>query len=100
MVDALTSSSDEGRGVAAISFGEVLSNLRSGDVRMGKPASANRSRLAQNARSLPAEVKHLIKRRNRKKCAQARIPQVAAREKGIAQTCWNFRKKILRGVVR
>jgi len=37
MVDALTSNSDEGRGVAAISFGEVLSNLWSRDFRMGKP---------------------------------------------------------------
>jgi len=27
MVDALASKGDEGRGVAAISFGEVLSNL-------------------------------------------------------------------------
>ena len=37
MVDALTLEGDEGRGVAAISLGEVLSNLRSGDFRMGKP---------------------------------------------------------------
>ncbi len=37
MVDALTQHGDEGRGVAAKSLGEVLSNLRSGNVRMGKP---------------------------------------------------------------
>lgn len=37
MVDASTLGADEGRGVAAISLGEVLSNLRSGDFRMGKP---------------------------------------------------------------
>ena len=69
---------------------------------MGKPTDVNRSCLALDARSLPAEVKHLSKRRNRKKCPALRgeIPQVAASEKGIAQTCWNFRKKILRGVVR
>ena len=37
MVDALTLKGDEGRGLAAISFGEVPSNLRSEDVRMGQP---------------------------------------------------------------
>ncbi len=42
MADALTLEDDEGRGVAAISFGEVPSNLRSGDLRMGKPTGANR----------------------------------------------------------
>jgi len=41
MVDALTSDGDEGRGVAAISFGEVPSNLWSGDFRMGKPNIIN-----------------------------------------------------------
>jgi len=41
MVDALTSRGDEGRGVTAISFGEVSSNLWSGDFRMGKPNWAN-----------------------------------------------------------
>lgn len=42
MVDALTLKSDEGRGVAAICFGEVRSNLRSGDFRMGKPYRVKR----------------------------------------------------------
>ena len=37
MVDALTLEDEEGRGVTAISLGEVCSNLRSGDFRMGKP---------------------------------------------------------------
>ncbi len=37
MVDALGYEGDEGRGVPAKSLGEVVSNLRSGDVRMGKP---------------------------------------------------------------
>jgi hypothetical protein len=41
VVDALTEEGDEGRGIAAISFGEVLSNLRSGDFRMGKPRTVN-----------------------------------------------------------
>lgn len=37
MVDALGCPGDEGRGVPAISFGEVVSNLRSEDFRMGEP---------------------------------------------------------------
>ena len=37
MVAALTEEGDEGRSLAAIRFGEVPSNLRSGDFRMGKP---------------------------------------------------------------
>jgi hypothetical protein len=37
MVDALTLEGEEGRGVTAISLGEVCSNLRSVDIRMGKP---------------------------------------------------------------
>ena len=41
MVDALARKSDEGRGVAAIRFGEVPSNLWSEDVRMGKPHMMN-----------------------------------------------------------
>ena len=38
-MDALTEKGDEGRGLAAIRFGEVLCNLRSEDFRMGKPPS-------------------------------------------------------------
>ncbi len=41
MVDALTLRGDEGRGTAAISFGEAPSSLRSGDLRMGKPDKVN-----------------------------------------------------------
>ena len=37
MVDALGYKGDEGRGVPAKSLGEVVSNLRPGNVRMGKP---------------------------------------------------------------
>lgn len=37
MVDALARYGDEGRGLSAISFGEVIINLRPGDLRMGKP---------------------------------------------------------------
>jgi len=45
MVDALTSKGDEGRGVAAIRPGEVRSNRRSGDLRMGEPFRVNRGNL-------------------------------------------------------
>ena len=51
MVDALTEKSDEGRGVATICFGEVLSNLRSGDFRMGKPYQVNLDNSLVNARA-------------------------------------------------
>src|SRR3989338_7710924 len=55
---------DEGRGVAAIRFGEVPSNLRSGDVRMGKPTGKKFSVFCSNAESKPWEVKHLKTNRN------------------------------------
>ena len=42
MVDALASKGDEGRSLAAIRFGEVPSNLWSGDVRMRKRSASNR----------------------------------------------------------
>ena len=41
MVDALAFYGDEGRSVAAISFGELLSKLWSEDFRMGKPYGTN-----------------------------------------------------------
>ena len=41
MVDALALKDDEGRSMAAIRFGEVPSNRRSEDVRMGKPLRVN-----------------------------------------------------------
>jgi len=44
MVDALGAGGDEGRGVTAISLGEVFSNLWSGDFRMGKPDAENQRR--------------------------------------------------------
>ena len=44
MVDALALKGDEGRGLAAICFGEVPSNLRSEDLRMGKPLDFDRDR--------------------------------------------------------
>ena len=41
MVDALIPKGDEGRGVAAISLGEVMSNLWSGDFRIRKRGAVN-----------------------------------------------------------
>lgn len=41
MVDASIPKGDEGRGVSAKSLGEVASNLRSVDIRMGKPSLVN-----------------------------------------------------------
>jgi len=45
MVDALALRGDEGRGVPAICFGEVASNLWSGGFRMGQPLSSNVDKL-------------------------------------------------------
>ncbi len=81
MVDALTQDGDEGRGVAAISFGEVPSNPWSEDFRMGKPNRVNRDYSDITSESIPGEVKHLSNRRKKEKIF---IPLVAASEKGRA----------------
>lgn len=49
MVNALVSRSDEGRDMAAISFGEVPNNLWSGNVRMGKPSCHRQESLYEDA---------------------------------------------------
>jgi hypothetical protein len=55
---------DEGRGVAAIRFGEVPSNLRSEDVRMRKLREINSHDLFSNLnKSVPWEVKHFSTKR-------------------------------------
>ena len=54
-----------GRGVAAISFGEVLTNLRSGDFQMGKPVLPLKANPLFK-REKPVELKHLSRQRNRK----------------------------------
>ena len=84
MVDALTLKGDEGRGVAAICFGEVLSNLRSGDLRMGQPYRVTLDNV---------QVKRLHEQTSGSKTFQYReekrpigIPLVAASETGEAQT--------------
>ena len=64
-VDSLTLSGDEGRGVAAIRFGEVPHNLRSEDVRMRKLDPMNNwiTSYRNGAGCVPGEVKHLSTRR-------------------------------------
>ena len=84
MVDALTEKSDEGRGVAAICFGEVLSNLRSGDFRMGKPYQVNLDNSSVNAgveQTLGSETSQYQEEK-----ILISIPLVAASETGGAQT--------------
>jgi len=84
VVDALTEKGDEGRGVAAICFGEVLSNLRSGDFRMGKPYQANLDNSLVNARAELTLGSETSQYQQEKKTIV--IPLVAASETGGAQT--------------
>ena len=87
MVDALTWNGDEGRGTAAISFGEVPNNLWSGDVRMGKPAAfAART----DIRSVWADLGKWNISEPRGKETKSSIPLVAASERGEAQTEHHF----------
>ena len=84
MVDALTEKSDEGRGVATICFGEVLSNLRSGDLRMGKPCQINFDNSSINVgaeQTLGSETSQYQEEK-----ITIVIPLVAASETGGAQT--------------
>lgn len=81
MVDALTLIGDEGRGMAAISFGEVPSNRLTEDLRMRK-LSDRESELCIYVESEPREVKHFSTWRKRKQChASDDISLVAASEK-------------------
>ena len=84
MVDALTEEGDEGRGVAAICFGEVLNNLRSGDLRMGKPCQVNLDNSLVNARAEQTSGSETSQYREEK--ITIVIPLVAASETGGAQT--------------
>ena len=84
MVDALTEEGDEGRGLAAIRFGELLYKLRSGDFRMGKPYQANPDNSLVNARveqTLGSETSQYQEEKR-----PIGIPLVAASETGKAQT--------------
>ena len=84
MVDALTEKSDEGRGVAAICFGEVLSNLRSGDFRMGKPYQVNLDNSLVNASAEQTLGSETSQYQEEKRTIV--IPLAAASETGSAQT--------------
>ena len=84
MVDALTLKGDEGRGIAAIRFGEVLSNLRSGDFRMGQPYMVNPYNFRRNSwkeQTLGSETSQYQEEKR-----PTGIPLVAASETGKAQT--------------
>ena len=62
----MTLKGEEGRGVTAISLGEVCSNLRSGDVRMRKLNYViNIIGPDENRDSELGEVKHLSSRRKK-----------------------------------
>ena len=64
----MTLEDEEGRGVTAISLGEVCSDLRSGDVRMGKPNIVINYIIPDfNRGGELGEVKHFSSRRNREK---------------------------------
>ncbi len=80
----MTEEGDEGRSLAAIRFGEVPSNLRSGDFRMGKPHRATLydsyyKRYAEQTLGSETSQYQVEKR-------PIGIPLVAASEKGSAQT--------------
>ena len=96
MVDALAVRSDEGRGVAAKSSGEACSNLWSGNLRMRK-LTRFEDCVPTDGRSEPGEVKHLSTQRKRE---QLYIPEVAASERGTAQTCMRRVRAIVRWNVR
>ena len=83
-MDALTEEGDEGRGIAAICFGEVRSNLRSGGFRMGQPLKVNLSNF-----SLKRWEEHTQGSKTFQYLEEKRtivIPLVAASETGSAQT--------------
>ena len=83
-MDALTKEGDEGRSLAAIRFGEVPSNLRSGDFRMGKPHQANLDDPYSKQyveQTLGSETSQYQEEKR-----PIGIPLVAASETGTAQT--------------
>jgi len=77
MVNALTSRADEGRGVSAISPGEVTSDLWPGDVRMWQHNVEQSMLCVSNDTWVPAEVNHLSKRRKIKQssCLHDKFPK-------------------------
>lgn len=82
-MDALTQSSDEGRGITAISDGEVYNNLRPVDLRMRKLCMINSYNFASNSimRTLGSETSQYQEEKK-----QICISLVAASENEEAQT--------------
>lgn len=96
-MDALTLKGDEGRGLAAIRFGEVLCNLRSEDFRMGKPHQVNLDdSLLKRWRKLTSGSETSQYREEKKTIV---IPLVAASETGEAQTQPQYHEAIFRCVI-
>ena len=96
-MDALTEEGDEGRSLAAIRFGEVPSNLRSGDFRMGKPHHVNHddSLLKQlREQTLGSETSQYQEEKR-----TIVIPLVAASETGGAQTQPQYQSAIRRDLI-
>ena len=83
-MDALTEEGDEGRGLAAIRFGEVLCNLRSGDFRMGQPYRATLDNFLVKRQKEQTSGSKTFQYREEKR--PTGIPLVAASETGEAQT--------------
>ena len=88
-MDALTEEGDEGRGLAAISFGEVPCNLRSGDFRMGQPYRVNLDNPLSNVRAEQTLGSETSQYQEEKR--PTGIPLVAASETGAAQTQPQYR---------
>lgn len=86
----MTRKGDEGRGMAAISYGEVPNNLRSVDFRMGEPNKVTPYNLRKQEHTQGIETSQYLEEKKPNS-----IPLVAASENGEAQTS-SFR----RGVVR
>ena len=97
MVDALTEEGDEGRGLAAISFGELLCKLRPGDFRMGQPYRVNldNSQLKRlREQTLGSETSQYQEEKR-----PIGIPLVAASETGGAQTQPQNRAMVTHGSI-
>ena len=83
-MDALTEEGDEGRGLAAISFGELPSKLRPGDFRMGQPYRMNFDNFPLNRWKEQTLGSKTFQYQEEKR--PTGIPLVAASETGGAQT--------------
>jgi hypothetical protein len=68
-VDALATTGDEGRGMTAISLGELQASYDPGISEWGNPADSSRLFYSEyiGVKSEPAELKHLSKQRKRKR---------------------------------